>query len=697
MVQNVLLVWLDGNIDENNDDCKNIITQLRRSVNHINTFTDGDKCIEFIESINQEKVCMIISGALGQHILPRVHDMSQVGSIFIFCGNKKHHEAWTKDWSKIKGVFTEIAPICEVLKEAAQECEHNAVSISFMSTIGGATNKNLDQLDCSFMYTRILKEILLTIKFEPEHFQEFIHYSRQKCAENESELQNIKKLERKYRDQTPIWWYTYECFLYPMLNRALRTMDANIIVKMGFFISDLHLHIEKLHSDQFNGQNSGNTFTVYRGQSLSKADFDSMMKAKGGLMAFNNFLSTSKNRSVSLGFARKSLSSLDMVAILFVMTIDPAQSTTPFVSITDVSYFHEENEVLFSMQSVFRIQDIKSMGEDKRLYQVELILTNDNDKDLQLLTERIREDIPGSGWYRLGELLRKMGQFNKAEEVYQVLLKRTTDESEKAAIYHQLASANYDQGEYQEAVKLYEQVLEIYRKTLPPHHLSLAASYNNIGMVYDSMGDYSKALSYYLKGLEISEKTLPPNRPDLAMSYNNIGVVYKNMGDYSKAISYYDKALKIRQKSLPANHPDLGMSYNNIGVVYCNMSDYSKALSNYETALKIRQQSLPPNHPSLGNSYNNIGAMYFNMSDYSKALSNDEKALGIQQQSLLPNHPDLGASYNNLGLLYENMGDCLKPRSFYERAVENGQHSLPANHPTLQQRKQNIEDVGKKL
>ncbi len=92
------------------------------------------------------------------------------------------------------------------------------------------------------------------------------------------------------------------------------------------------------------------------------------------------------------------------------MTIDPAQSTTPFASITDVSHFHEENEVLFSMQSVFRIQNIKSMGKDKRLYQAELILTKDNDEDLQLLTERIREDISGSGWYRLGELLRKMGR-----------------------------------------------------------------------------------------------------------------------------------------------------------------------------------------------------------------------------------------------------------------------------------------------
>jgi hypothetical protein len=122
IVQNVLLIWLDPNIDEDNDaDCRNTITQLQRVVNNVNTFTNDDQCIEFIDTIDShnQKACMIISGSLGQHIMPRVHKMSQVDSIFIFCSNKKYHAQWVKDWSKIKGVFTEITSICEALKVAA--------------------------------------------------------------------------------------------------------------------------------------------------------------------------------------------------------------------------------------------------------------------------------------------------------------------------------------------------------------------------------------------------------------------------------------------------------------------------------------------------------------------------------------------------------------------------------------------------
>ena len=46
-----------------------------------------DQCVEFLETIdsNNNKACMIITGSLGQHVVPHVHNMSQVDSIFIFC------------------------------------------------------------------------------------------------------------------------------------------------------------------------------------------------------------------------------------------------------------------------------------------------------------------------------------------------------------------------------------------------------------------------------------------------------------------------------------------------------------------------------------------------------------------------------------------------------------------------------------
>ena len=80
-----------------------------------------------------------------------------------------------------------------------------------------------------------------------------------------------------------------------MLNRALREMEANLIVNMGFFVRDLHEHIAKLHSEQYGAHHRSNSLIVYRGQGLSQIDFNQLRTNNGGLLAFNNFLSTSLN------------------------------------------------------------------------------------------------------------------------------------------------------------------------------------------------------------------------------------------------------------------------------------------------------------------------------------------------------------------------------------------------------------------
>ena len=219
------------------------------------------------------------------------------------------------------------------------------------------------------------------------------------------------------------------------------------------------------------------------------------------------------------------------------------------------------------------------------------------------------------GLYRLGQVLLKMGQPERAQQVYTILLEQESEESAKAPIYHQLGAIKDELKEYSEAIAFYEKDLEISKKTLSPNHPDLAISYNNLGNVYACMGNYSKALTCYEETLAIKQRSLPPNHPDLAMSYNNIGNVYAQTGDDRKALSSHEKAHTILQKSLPTNHPDLATSHYNIGLLYERMGDYSKAYSSYKQAVDIAQRSLPPNHPDL--------------QDYRKELAGREKEIAV--------------------------------------------------------------------
>ena len=76
-------------------------------------------------------------------------------------------------------------------------------------------------------------------------------------------------------------------------------------------------------------------FSVYRGQILSKVDFEKLLKMKGGFISFNNFLSTSKNINVStIAFADSMPEDSDSVSVLFVMNID---GLCPLIALIDTS------------------------------------------------------------------------------------------------------------------------------------------------------------------------------------------------------------------------------------------------------------------------------------------------------------------------------------------------------------------------
>ncbi|CAF0964018.1 unnamed protein product [Adineta steineri] len=599
IAQNYLLIWVDASIDQADKDCQNTLAQLKNVVNDVNLCTEPNQCIQALNKVDKEQAFVITSGSLGHDLVPKIHGMPHLDAIYIFCGNKSRHEGWVQKWTKIKGVHTNIKDICQALQLAVKQCDQDTIAVSFLAVNDMASTASLNQLEPTFMYTQLFKEVLLDIKYDPKVIKDLAVCCREVFAGNPTELQVIDEFERDYNPQKAIWWYTRECFTYKMLNQALRMMDADIIINMGFFLRDVHRQMQQLYEQQISSYRR-KRFLVYRGQGLMKSDFEKLQKAKGGLMSFNNFLSTSKNDQVSLGFARDAAAEVNKVGILFIMLIDPCLKSTPFASIKEVSYFKEEEEILFSMHTVFRVTAIKQMDNKNQLYQVELQLTSDDDQQLRSLTDRIREEVVGStGWRQLGNLLLKIGQFNKAEELYNVLLEQISDESEKAHYYHQLGYVKNNQGDYEKALWYYEQGLEIKQKTLPSNHPSLATSYNNVGLVYKKMGEYSKALSYYEKALEIDQITLPSNHPSLAISYNNIGAVYDSMEEYSKALLYYEKDLEMCQKSLPSNHPSLATSYNNIGWVYRSMKDHSKALSYFERALDIFQRALPPTHPDI--------------------------------------------------------------------------------------------------
>jgi hypothetical protein len=130
----IILIWCDASISKDVRDDQYSFSQLRLATKSIHIFTNEQKCLEFIsESRFKNKLFLIVSGSLGKDFVPKIYHLSQINSIYIFCGLKTNHEIWAKEYKKIKGVFDKITELCECLKRDKQQLEMDRTLVDFFS------------------------------------------------------------------------------------------------------------------------------------------------------------------------------------------------------------------------------------------------------------------------------------------------------------------------------------------------------------------------------------------------------------------------------------------------------------------------------------------------------------------------------------------------------------------------------------
>ena len=197
IVQNFLLIWLVSNGDESKNDFEDSITQLRWTVNTIKVFNDIDQCIDFLTEDKIETVFLIVPVNLSQYVVPLIHHVPQLDSIYVFSYKNSPFKERLDQWAKVKGIFTEIAHICQSLEQAARQCDQNSVSLSILSPTS-MTYENSHQLNQSFMYTQLLKEVLLEFEFSDQSINVLATHCRDLYRDNNLQLRRIPSLNPEH-------------------------------------------------------------------------------------------------------------------------------------------------------------------------------------------------------------------------------------------------------------------------------------------------------------------------------------------------------------------------------------------------------------------------------------------------------------------------------------------------------------------
>jgi tetratricopeptide (TPR) repeat protein len=126
---------------------------------------------------------------------------------------------------------------------------------------------------------------------------------------------------------------------------------------------------------------------------------------------------------------------------------------------------------------------------------------------------------------------------------------------EMSFIVSMIASVYVKCGEYDGALTMYQDVLDIKKSVLGKRHASVAVTYVDIAHVYFHKENYDSAMMHYLKAAKMQERLL--SRPgsanndvidgmeafsepmDIAMTWHHIGHVYFKRGDFEDALNVY--------------------------------------------------------------------------------------------------------------------------------------------------------------
>src|SRR5262245_59224293 len=206
-------------------------------------------------------------------------------------------------------------------------------------------------------------------------------------------------------------------------------------------------------------------------------------------------------------------------------------------------------------------------------------------------------------------------QFARASEAYRLLAGLAAENPRDTTYQRDLAVANMEIGDAQEAQGDLAGALKSFRESLAIRERlaqsdpgnaywlpDLSVAFERIGNVQVAQGDLTGALKSYRDSLAIDERLAqsdPGNagwQHDLSVAFEKIGDVQVAQGDLAGALKSYRDSLAIRERlsqSDPGNagwQRDLSVAINKVGDVQVAQGDLAGALKSYRDSLAIDER-----------------------------------------------------------------------------------------------------------
>ncbi|CAF4595213.1 unnamed protein product [Rotaria sp. Silwood1] len=462
------LLWIRNEVNKNEKN-QNNEHKLRAIINYLKIFEHIDECQQYIQTMSKEdRSVLIVNDQFSRELIPTIHNLCQISSIYIYCSNENKNKQWSKQFPKIRAItnqFDEILTRIEVDQKIRMKIEE-PLSIKPLN-VDDEINLPTKKLDESCIYFQTLIDILLRIRSNGEDINELFYLCKKEYKGNRNHLALLREFQQNYSSNAAVQWYIHRPFLQKILNKAFQLENIDILYLFRSFIRDIY------HQLRYNQYQS--PVRLYKGQLMSKKQLNYLKKFTGKLISVNSFLLTSTDRETVINDLEETTPSNNMQKVLFDIDADPGEDISiPFANI-NLDYDQDDNKnILFMVGSIFRLVSI-SYDKDKRCI-IKIKLCNENEPDLQQLFENMRKEngYGETNLLVLGMILRDMGKFDLAEKyLFRMLKQLPPNDPLLDALYPALGLIAKDKDDYDKCLRWYRKALKIYMITRPSDYLTI--------------------------------------------------------------------------------------------------------------------------------------------------------------------------------------------------------------------------------
>ncbi|UJR17422.1 hypothetical protein I4U23_004317 [Adineta vaga] len=653
---------------------------LIKFADYLEKFSSMEACISYIHEVQSERKILLVL-LMNLECLSNFEDLSQIHSIYALTQQHETSQLDKQDYSKLVGPFENLYELINRLRKDILLTYTNDLSINISSLYENKIDQTLTNLSGNsltiFCYRYLISHLIeqRNNMNMDELKQIMLNQCRLEYKNFPNELFRIHCFDKSCSNDTILNWYTKDSFLYRLLNKAFRTRNISYMCKFLYIFIGLYNKFEELTIKQ----KEIGPLTVYRGQVLNPNDLKRLQSNIEPLISTNTFMSTSRHEQTARAFIIGApLSALFKIHIPHITN----ERFRPFIDISSFSSMPHENEILFFVGTIFRIDSIQQ--EDTSTWIVELTLDSEIVEHIENLIDDFQKHMPI--FKNNHSLFMKTDDFRLILRYYYLLTNERfiSNNSCLNMMYIYIAFIFSNLGCFQKAIDIYKTYLRI-------SHISIDNSksvviHMIIGYLYYHLSRYEDAFLFYGIVLSLLDET---NLLTIEL-YNHIGDVWNNINNIEHAVSCYQHALHIaeinkiskpeldqkihdlaNQNSTNENSLTTDQSFDRLyetGIQLMRKGDFLQA---YEVFVKTRQMLIEEkfddeNNPTKIQSIDllyQIGLCLMKKGDFSQALTsllNAEKII-IKHPPLWHRFPQLLATlYDNITLLYFFLNQPLK-------------------------------------